>query len=152
MHPMETTDMNRIKSYHPGQRLSWIILLLCLPITLSAKLTNLDRDGAIRVYIDGHRRFQDYVKTEIPFINYVRDRKVSQVHIIITSQRTGSGGREYTMTFIGQGKFAGLTDTLSYHTKSDDTEEIQRGSYVRVLKLVLIRYVAKHRLAPSSLA
>src|SRR5947207_10729638 len=54
----------------------------------------------------------DYFRTEITFVNWVRDRQVADVHILVTTQQTGGGGREFTVTFLGLRAFAGLADTL----------------------------------------
>jgi hypothetical protein len=47
---------------------------------------------ALRIYLDcdlcGADDF-DYIRTEIAFVNYVRDRKEAQVHVLITTQETG---------------------------------------------------------------
>ena len=56
---------------------------------------NLDqlKEKAPKVYIDCLECDLDYIRTEITFVNYVRDRKEADVHILITTQDTGSGGR-----------------------------------------------------------
>ena len=46
-------------------------------------LTELQKK-ATKVFIDVDKRYQEYIKTEIPFVNYVRDRKEAQVHILLT--------------------------------------------------------------------
>ena len=97
------------------------------------------RKDALNVFMDA----SSYVKTEIPFINYVRDRKVADVVIIDTRQSTGSGGREYTFFLEGQGRFAGMKDTLTYVTNPDDTEDQRRDKEVNTLKMGLIRYIQK---------
>lgn len=50
------------------------------------------RKQALNIYMDAN----DYIRREIPFVNYVRDIKDAGVYIITTYQRTGSGGMEYT--------------------------------------------------------
>ena len=55
------------------------------------------KDKALKVFLDGQNLQWDYIRTEIPFINYVRDRKDADVHVLITTQATGSGGSEYAM-------------------------------------------------------
>src|SRR5512139_1491221 len=61
---------------------------------------------ALRVFLDCQTYCDfDFFRTEIAFVNFVRDRKDADVHILITSQRTGSGGSEYTLKFIGLGGF-----------------------------------------------
>src|SRR6267143_921287 len=69
------------------------------------------QDTAVRVFLDCPDTFCDfdYYRTEITFVNWVRDRQFAQVHLLITTQDTG-GGREYTLTFIGLERFAGAAD------------------------------------------
>lgn len=105
------------------------------------------RKKAVRIFLDGSNRDHNYIKTEIPFVNYVRDRKQAQAHVLITNQETGSGGREYTITFLGQNEFANSNDTLKYVSKQTDTRDMVRSGLVRTLKMGLLPYVAKTPLA-----
>lgn len=102
--------------------------------------------NATKVFLD-FDDYQEYIKTEIPFVNYVRDRKEAQVHILLTEQETGSSGTEYTLTFIGQQSYVGLDDTLKYVSKQMDTEEIIRSGIARTIKIGLVRYISKTPLA-----
>lgn len=43
---------------------------------------------APKVFIDCEDCDLDYIRTEITFVNYVRDRKEAQVHVLITTLRT----------------------------------------------------------------
>jgi hypothetical protein len=89
----------------------------------------------------------DYFKTEITFVNFVRDRAESDVHILITTQYTATAGREFTLTFIGLGSFSGMGDTLKCFSQSADTQDAIRSELVRTLKMGLMRYVARTPLA-----
>ncbi|MBU8923113.1 MAG: hypothetical protein KOO63_14940 [Bacteroidales bacterium] len=95
-----------------------------------------------KIYIDCNRCDEAYLRTEIEFVNFVRDRKEADVHIMVISQRTGSGGDEYTVEFIGQGRFAGVSDTLTFSTMSEASADEVRCEMARVFKLGLVRYVA----------
>lgn len=55
-------------------------------------LTDLQKK-ATKVFLDVSSDYKEYIKIEIPFVNYVRDRKEAQVHILLTQQETGSGVR-----------------------------------------------------------
>ena len=101
------------------------------------------RKDALRVYMET----TDYLRKEIPYINYVRDIKDAQVYIISSSQATGSGGKEFSYFLIGQGNFAGMKDTLLYRSSPDDTEDQVRNGQVQVLKQGLMRYVMETPLA-----
>ena len=109
--------------------------------------TSLDRSSAVRLFLDCGRCDQEYIRSEITYVNYVRDRNDAHVHLLITSQQTGGGGKEYTETFIGQLEYAGSNDTLRFTTKQSDTDDMVRKELVRVAKVGLMRYVAKTPLA-----
>ena len=101
------------------------------------------RKDAIRVYMDA----SDYLKREIPFINYVRDVNDAQVYILDAFEATGSGGRKYTYFLVGQNEFAGMNDTVSVATSPDDTQDQRRHKQASILKMALMRYVAQTPLA-----
>lgn len=110
----------------------------------SAEAARIDmRKKAVRIFLDGSRRDHDFIKTEISFVNYVRDRKQAQAHVLITNQETGSGGREYTISFIGQNEFANICDTLTYVSRQTDTRDMIRKGLVHTLKMGLLPFVAK---------
>lgn len=101
------------------------------------------RQFAPTVFIDCFFCDENYVRTEITFVNYVRDPNQADVHVLVTTQRTGGGGEEYTLTFIGQNKAAGLNDTLSFITKQSDTDDLKPQKLTKSLKIGLARYVAR---------
>jgi hypothetical protein len=101
------------------------------------------KNQAPKVFIDCGRCDMNYIKTEIPFVNYVRDRKEADVHVLITQQTTGAGGREYTIAFIGQNGFSDLSNTLVYVSNKTETSDEIRREYVRYLKLGLVPYAAR---------
>lgn len=102
---------------------------------------------APRVFLDCSSCDLEFIKTEITFVNYVRDRNEAQVHILVTSSQTASGGREYTLTFIGQNEFKGIDDTVHYYTSATFTEDEVRKGLVRTLKLGLMTYVVRTPIA-----
>src|SRR5467141_2097848 len=98
------------------------------------------QDSAVRVFLDCPNSFCDfdYYRTEITFVNWVRDRQFAQVHLLITTQDTG-GGREYTLTFIGLERFAGAADTLHSISLSTDTDDAIRKTLAQPMRPGLIR-------------
>ncbi|MDP2915190.1 MAG: hypothetical protein Q8O91_07035 [Candidatus Aminicenantes bacterium] len=120
----------------------WILPVSVYPQAGGSSVADMKKT-APKVYIDCEHCDQDYIRTEIPFVNYVRDRKEADVHVLITTQDTGSGGTEYTLAFIGQGGFANINSTLIYASSKTDTEEEVRRGYVAVLKMGLMPYAAR---------
>ena len=81
------------------------------------------------------------------FVNYVRDPKVANIQLIINEQNTGSGGKEYSLFFIGLDGFEYINDIQKYTSNSDDTESEIRTGLLKIMKLGLMRYLAKTPLA-----
>lgn len=102
------------------------------------------RKDAINVYME---TADNYLKKEIPFINYVRDKAVADLMIIYTSQSTGSGGKEHTYYMEGQLRYEGEMDTLVFSTNTNDTADEIRSSKVRILKMGLAKYIVNTPLA-----
>jgi hypothetical protein len=101
------------------------------------------REDAVNIFIDCERCDMNYIRQEIPYANYVRDVKEAQVFILETSEITGSGGRKYTYTFVGQMDYEGLNDTLTYSSLPDDTRDQVREQRTQMIRLGLMRYVAR---------
>jgi hypothetical protein len=127
----------------------WGILGAVLPVSAQTPADDLEtlKKTAPRIFIDCGNCDMEFIKNEIPFVNYVRDRKEAQVHILITRQSTASGGYEYTLTFMGQNEFADLDDSFRYFSKQDDTGDDVRKGLVRALKQGLAAYVARTPIA-----
>jgi hypothetical protein len=98
----------------------------------------------VRVFLDCRTRCDfDYIRQEIPYVSWVRDRQDAQVHLLITSQQTGSGGRENTLAFIGLEDMASVSDTLLQVSSPTDTDAEEREQLTRTIELGLIAYVAR---------
>jgi hypothetical protein len=97
------------------------------------------RKDALNVFMDA----SDYIRREIPYINYVRDIKDADVYIISTDQPTGSGGYEFTYFLEGQHAYAGMSDTIAFAIAPDETDDGRRKKEIANLKIGLMRYVAR---------
>lgn len=97
----------------------------------------------VKVFLDCNGCFQDFLRTEVTFVDYVRDRAEADVHVLITRAETGSGGREYTLTFFGQPAAPGLDRTLKTVTTSSDPEDIVRRQLATAVRVGLLAYVVR---------
>lgn len=123
-------------------------LLVVFLVDLTAQTDqSLIKNNAPNVFVDCRGCDINFIKEKIQFANFVRDRKEADIHILFTSQRTGGGGREYVLNFIGLNKFNSLNDTLKYVRQESDSDENNRQKLVHVIKLGLINYVAKMPIA-----
>ncbi|HEX2779814.1 MAG TPA: hypothetical protein VHM30_09965 [Gemmatimonadaceae bacterium] len=121
--------------------------VLAIAGAMSGRAAAAQADGprAFSIYIDCSDFYcdPDFYRTDITFADHVRERTAADVHILITSQRTGGGGRVYSLAFYGQHRFAAVNDTLSVTTPQGATEDEQRRALARTIKLGLARYLAR---------
>ncbi len=96
----------------------------------------------LRIFMDCYQCDMDYLRREVAFVDYVRDRSVADLHVLVTTQSTGGGGSSWTVKFIGLGRFAGLDRTSTFTTGTTATSDEQRKEFTRVFKLGLVGYAA----------
>lgn len=127
------------------------LLVLVVGPVFGQDATSASRNDALRVFLDCRSRYCDfdYLRREIPFVNYVRDRQDAQVHVLVTTRRTGAGGSEFTIVYLGRGAFSSLRDSLIHFSSDTDTFDEVRTGLTHKLKLGLVRYVARLPAAES---
>jgi hypothetical protein len=101
-------------------------------------------ERALRLFVDcvNVSCDEDFFRTDITFVDHVRDRRDADVHALITVQTTGGGGTEYSVALIGHGRFDKVDHTLTWVAASTDTDDIRRRGLASTLKLGLVRYAA----------
>ncbi len=136
--------MNKIKL------IAYILLLIMLSFiskisNANNAIQNLEKDSTNRMKLflncnswDCH---EDYIKTQLSFFDFVRDRFQSDVEILIINQENGSGGDNYTLVFIGRKQFEKQVDTLKFNTKQADSDEMIRENLVNFIRIGLFQYV-----------
>jgi hypothetical protein len=85
----------------------------------------------------------DYVRTELKMVDFVRDRFVADVHILVNTQRSSSGGTRAQVNFIGLKNYQAINDTLTYFNDPTATEDEQRKKLVQYIKMGLVPFIAK---------
>lgn len=106
-------------------------------------------NGAPYVYLDigGWNNPEKYLRSEIPFVTYVRDPQLADIHILIVNQQTGSGGRRFDISFIGRGDYQGRDQSLFYISPQSNTQDQEREGLARVIKMGLMPYVSQTLMA-----
>lgn len=82
----------------------------------------------------------NYYRTEIGWVNWVNDREVANVHVIVTSVATGANGREYRLDFVGLDAMEGYQDQILFPTLATDTEREELDGVAHTLGLGLARF------------
>jgi len=135
--------MTREKQLFSGILLATLFLLA--PPALGQTPGGEGRNGALRVFLECGTRGcdQTHFRTEISFVNWVRDLRDSHVHLIVTSQGTGSG-QEYLLDFLGREDLAGVEDHLTFSTSDTDTDDERIQGLTSVMAVGLARFAVLH--------
>ena len=78
----------------------FILIFSCCSAVLLAQTDTtetLESNLGPKVFLDCNFCDITYIKQNVPYVNYVRDRKVADGHVLYIQQRTGSGGMEFRL-------------------------------------------------------
>lgn len=114
------------------------LFLIVAPGSAAAQFTN----PSLRVFLECQICDFDLVRTDISYVDWMRDRADADLHIIARFERTGGGGLRHTLDFLGLQRHLGKADTLTYFSGRDDSQDVMRRGLNRVLQIGLMRYVA----------
>ena len=107
--------------------------------------------SALRVFLDCQGGVRGCDRTffvqEMGYVNWVRDRFDSDVHLLLTSLNAANGGRQITVNFLGQKNYAGKMDTLVVTTLPNDADDVVRRNLLRTFQLGLAPFVARTPIA-----
>ena len=121
-----------------------IALTLTFSLLLSAFLFAQNQKNRPDIFIDCQMNCDwIYIKQEIRFVNYMQNRQEADIFILATRQRTGAGGREVQLAFIGNKEFSTIRDTIKYFTDPNATDAIEREQFVKELKKGLLQFLVQ---------
>jgi len=96
----------------------------------------------LRVFLDCRDCFSEYLRSEIDWVDFVRQAQDADVHLFSTTRETGGQGREYTLRFVGAGRFQGKDRDLRAVTLTGDPEEVRRKAVFDAITVGLLGYMA----------
>ncbi|HEU5053739.1 MAG TPA: hypothetical protein VFT78_11530 [Hanamia sp.] len=99
----------------------------------------------LKVFIDCSRVGCDrtFIRSQIRIVDFLLDSEASDVHILITAQRAGSGGKQYELLFYGQHDYEYYQDTLYFNTSATATSSEVRKQMVKGIMTGIAPLVAK---------
>lgn len=118
--------------------------MLAAAPTIAQENQQAGQNGRLAVFLDCEggscNDLRTFFRTEITWVDWVRDRADSDVHVIVTSQRTGSGGNEYRLDFIGREELVDNDDQLFFRSLGTDVEQEEYDGVTTTLAIGLARY------------
>ena len=89
------------------------------------------------------------MRQNVAFVEYVRDRAVADMHVLVTTEGTGGGGRAWAVKFIGLGRLQGQEKTLAFTTIQTATGDDRRKEFARIFKIGIVGYAADSPALPQ---
>ena len=140
--------------------LAFLLVLLGINLTVTTNLSaqilspgankpdtsveqNPNPEALINVFLDCRGCNEGFIKSEIAFVNFVRDMADAEVHLIITRRGTASGGTQYQLSYLGYQSYTDMNQNLTYTSFDSDTYDEERNGLVKYVKLGLIPYLSQ---------
>ena len=126
-------------------RWTWALALALASLAAPTAARELEaQEGGSRpnVFFDceGPNCTSTYYRTEIAWVNWVRAPEDSHVHVIMTSQATGSGGRQYQIDLVGLEEGLAYEDQTFYRSLVTDTDREVLDGISHALGIALARF------------
>ena len=124
-----------------------IFLMTALFFCVAAVPSSAQPKSKLKVFVDCSDTYCDmsYFRTQINVIDFYRDRLLSDMHVLITSNSNASQGRSYQMIYYGQNGLKGKTDTVKFSTPPNATDFERRDIMLRNFKIGLLPWLAKNQ-------
>jgi hypothetical protein len=84
-----------------------------------------------------------FVRQELPFISFVRDPQLADIHIMVTESNTGGGGNKFFLNFIGLKDFEGMDFEYTVTTNQSDSDDDIRRTLLKPIKAGILPYYSK---------
>lgn len=118
------------------------LVLLCSFVHFASFSQSAYPNRTAKVFLDCNVCPQQYIRQNIDFVSFVRDRQVADIHLLITRQFLGGGGREYQLDYRGLNDNYDMQFAYTIQTYAADTRiEIQR-KLTNAIMSGLMPYVA----------
>lgn len=102
----------------------------------------------LAVFLDCGFCNETFVRQQMTYVDWVRDREVAAVHVLVTQQNTGAGGEAQTFDVIGLGPFEGMDYSTVYTTNVGATQDEEREGFLRTLEAILVPYLMRTSMGP----
>jgi hypothetical protein len=103
----------------------------------------------LRVFLDCWECDTEFIRRQVVFVDYVRDRADADLHVLVTTQNTGGGGTSWTVRFIGLGRFEGDDRARAFTTPQNATNDDRRTEFARQFRIGLAGYALDTAVAPD---
>jgi len=97
----------------------------------------------LAVFLDCNGCDETFLRQEMEYVDWVRDREVADVHVLVTEQNTGAGGEAQTFDLIGLRSFAGMDYSTVYTVNVAATQAEARDGFLQTLQAMLAPFLLR---------
>jgi hypothetical protein len=137
-----------MQSAHGRSALLSAALFSCVMLAspASAQDTATGQVAVPRVFFDCNSQMCDntYYRTEIDWVAWVRDQQDANLYVIMTSQSTGVGGREFLLEFRGREAYEDYEDESRYQSLPTDTQRETLDGVALTLGIGLAKFASEN--------
>lgn len=123
---------------------SVFLLFFILSVSAHAQSQQTDKmeetEETISVFLDCRGCDSNFIITEIPFVNFVRDQGLADIHLLILRQGAANGA-QFLIDFIDQRDPKNRITKLQFDSYDYQTEEEVRNGLVTTIELGLIPFL-----------
>lgn len=105
-------------------------------------------DGILKVFLICESCDQDFFKNEIGHLYFVRDQRLADFTVLFRNIETGSGGREITLDFSGNGIYQDIKHAERFNTLPNMSENDVRMGLLQVFHKGALHYLVRSPMAP----
>lgn len=119
-------------------RTLFFIILFIPFISLAQKIDK------VKVFLDCSWRCDaDFFQRKMPYIDFYKDPKTANLHVIVNGERSSNGGDIVTFRFIGVNDFEGVDNTLTIDILPNTSNDSERKQYLEVLTKGVYAYIIR---------
>lgn len=96
----------------------------------------------LRVFLDCSDCFQEFLRDEIDWVDFVRQAQDADIHLLSSSNSTGGGGREVVLRFVGVGRLEGVSHEHRALSLPNEPENLRRQTILRTVTIGLLDSLA----------
>lgn len=120
-------------------------------LLLSIGLLSQEQQPLLNIHLDPNANVYDpvFLTNEVRFVNYVSDRRLSDVQVQSVVEPVGNGAIRYRYIFFGYRTFAGQNDTVVWHSDPAENFGSIREKSLRAFKQGLLPYLLQTPMAQT---
>lgn len=122
----------------------YLLILFLLNTGVVVQAQNMDAES-LKVFLDcrgGANCDLNFFRTKVPYVDYVRDQGLADLHILINTINTANGGRKYTMQYIEMDHYSEApAQEIRFDTPPNATIDEVRNKLINQFSMGLIPYL-----------